>query len=101
MSRARIEIDREIVARFCKKNHIRKLAVFGSFLRDDFSPESDIDVLVEFEPGFRVGFMGLARMERELGAILGRKVDLRTPAELSPHFREEVLRTSVVEYAEG
>jgi len=101
MARAKIPVAKEVIAEFCRRNHIRKLAVFGSFLREDFHPESDIDVLVEFEPGCPVGFFGLARLERELSAVFGRKVDLRTPAELSPHFREEVLRSSVVEYVEG
>ena len=101
MGQAKISVPKEMVAEFCRRNHIRKLSIFGSFLREDYGPESDIDLLVEFEPGSPVGFFGLARLERELTAILGRKVDLRTPAELSPHFREEVLCTSVVEYAEG
>ena len=101
MSRARITVPQEQVAEFCRRNHIRKLALFGSVLRDDFRPDSDIDVLVEFAPGVHVGFLGLARMERELSELLGRKVDLRTPAELSRYFRDEVVRSSLVEYAQG
>jgi len=99
---ARITVDRERLAEFCRKHHIRRLALFGSALRDDFGPESDIDVLVEFEPGHTPGFFGMARLERELTAIFGgRKVDLRTPEDLSRYFREEVLREAEVQYAEG
>jgi hypothetical protein len=98
---ARIAINRERVAQFCQRHHIRKLALFGSVLRDDFRPDSDVDVLVEFEPGVSVGLIRLAGMERELSEILGRKVDLRTPADLSRYFREEVVRTAEVQYAQG
>ena len=101
MSRARISVPKEQIAEFCRRNHIRRLALFGSVLRDDFRPESDVDVLVEFEPGFHIGFLGLAHMERELSELLGRKVDLRTPNELSRYFRDEVVRSSLVEYAHG
>lgn len=101
MSRARIAVPREQIAEFCRRHHIRRLALFGSVLRDDFRPDSDVDVLVEFEPHFQVGFLGLARMERQLSELLGRKVDLRTPAELSSYFREEVVRSSLVEYGGG
>lgn len=101
MDRARIDIQKDKVAEFCRRNHIRKLALFGSVLRDDFRPESDIDVLVEFEPGQRVGFIKLAAMERELSEALGHKVDLRTPAELSRYFREEVMKNCEVQYAAG
>lgn len=75
-----ISIDRERLAAFCREQHVKRLALFGSVLRDDFGPESDIDVLVEFEPGHVPGLFGLARLERELSAFFGgRKVDLRTP----------------------
>ena len=86
----RIDIPNEEIARFCQRNRIRRLALFGSVLRDDFRPDSDVDVLAEFEPGARVGlrFFGI---EKELSEILGRKVDLTTPGFLSPHFREDVL----------
>jgi len=78
------------------------LALFGSALREDFSEESDIDVLVEFEPGHTPGLLGMARLERELSHILGgRKVDLRTPEDLSRYFRDEVLREAEVQYAQG
>ena len=101
MTKKNIEIPRDKLAEFCKRNHIRKLSLFGSVLREDFSHYSDVDVLVEFEPGRGPGFFGLAQMERELSTILGRKVDLRTPQELSRYFREEVLSLAEVQYAEG
>lgn len=97
-----IEIPQQKIAEFCQQNHIAKLSLFGSVLRDDFRPDSDIDVLVEFKPGQNPGFFGLARMERELSEILGqRKVDLRTPKELSKYFRDEVLSLAIVQYAQG
>jgi predicted nucleotidyltransferase len=87
------------VAEFCRRNYVRKLSFFGSVLREDFGPRSDVDVLVEFEPGKGSGFLGLARMERELAAILKvRKVDLRTPLELSRYFRDEVVAHAQVQY---
>ena len=85
-----IEISRERIETFCRANGIRRLALFGSILRDDFRPESDIDVLVEFQPGMRVG-LAFIRMQDELSAILGHKVDLNTPGSLSKYFRAEVL----------
>jgi len=86
-----IDIPQEKIAAFCRRHRIRRLALFGSILRDDFAPESDIDVLVEFEAGATPGwdFFG---MQQELTDILGHKVDLNTPAELSRYFRDEVLR---------
>jgi len=85
---------------FCRCHHIRKLSFFGSVLRDDFSPESDIDVLVEFDPGLTPGYLGMVRLQRELSGILGgRIVDLRTPRELSKYFRQEVLAGAAVQYA--
>ena len=101
MSLAHIAVPKEQIAEFCRRNHILKLALFGSVLRDDFRPDSDVDVLVEFEPGFPVGFIGLAKMERQLSDLFGRKIDLRTAAELSPYFRDEVTRISLVQYAQG
>jgi len=87
---AKINMPKAQIEDFCRRNHIRRLALFGSVLRDDFGPDSDVDVLVEFEPGTRVGlrFFG---MEQELSEILGRKVDLNTPGFLSEYFRDEVL----------
>ena len=87
--------------RFAGKHHIRKLSLFGSVLREDFGPESDVDVLVEFDPGQVVGLLRLAGMEIELSGILKRKVDLRTPAELSRYFRQQVLDSAEVQYARG
>ena len=95
--KARIEIPKEKVAEFCRGNHIRKLAFFGSVLRDDFTPESDVDVLVEFEPGHTPG-LRFFRMEEELSELIGRKVDLNTPAFLSPYFRQEVLKEAEALY---
>ena len=93
----RIDIPKERIAEFCRRNHIRRLAFFGSVLRDDFTPESDVDVLVEFEPGTRVGlrFFG---MELELSEILGRKVDLNTTGFLSKYFRDDVIAEAEVLY---
>lgn len=99
--RARVPIDRQQIARFCRRHHIRKLALFGSVLRDDFRPDSDVDVLVEFEPGHTVGLLRMAGLELELGDLLGRRVDLRTPAELSRYFRDEVVRGAEVQYVQG
>ena len=93
----RIHVPRDEIERFCCRHHIRRLAFFGSVLRDDFAPESDIDVLVEFEPDHIPG-LAFFTMQRELGEILGRTVDLHTPADLSPYFREEVLDEAEVLY---
>jgi predicted nucleotidyltransferase len=93
-----ITIATDTIAEFCRRNHIRKLALFGSVLRDDFRPESDVDVLVEFEPGVPVGFFKLATIQDELSALIGREVDLNTPGFLSPHFRNDVVRTAQVIY---
>lgn len=88
---ARFGADSDAIADFCRRHGIRRLAVFGSLLRDDFGPESDIDLLVEFEPGHRHGLYDLSRMEMELEETLGgRRVDPRTPGDLSRHFRERV-----------
>ena len=99
MSQTRIPIPQEKIAAFCRRNHIGKLSLFGSVLRDDFGPDSDVDVLVEFEPGCTAGLLRMAGLELELGVILGAKVDLRTAPELSRHFRGEVMDNSVVQYA--
>jgi len=95
-----IDIPRKKIADFCRRNSIRKLSLFGSVTRSDFTEDSDVDFLVEFQPGRGPGFFGLARMERELSEILGgRKVDLRTPQELSRYFRDEVVASAEVQYA--
>ena len=96
-SRARINIPREKIADFCRRHHIRRLALFGSVLRDDFTPDSDVDVLVEFEPGKTPGFAFFG-MQDELSEILGRRVDLNTPNDLSRYFRDDVLRQAEAVY---
>ena len=95
---AQLQIPQDSVADFCRRHRIRKLALFGSVLREDFRPDSDIDVLVEFEPGARVGLLALAGMELELSALVGRRVDLNTEGFLSRHFRDEVLKEAEVQY---
>jgi len=101
MNRQSVTIPKERIAEFCHRHHIRKLALFGSILRDDFRPDSDVDVLVEFQAGCVVGLMRMAGIQRELSDLLGRKVDLRTPEDLSRYFRDEVVRTAAVQYAEA
>ena len=91
--------DRDQVEAFCRRNHIRRLSLFGSVLRPDFSADSDIDVLVEFEEGKTPGFFGIARMQRELTEVYGRRADLRTPQDLSRYFRHDVLATAQEQYA--
>ncbi|MBI2194267.1 MAG: nucleotidyltransferase family protein [Planctomycetes bacterium] len=98
---ARIPIDREKIAEICRKHHIRKLSLFGSVLRDDFRPESDVDVLIDFEPGHSVGF-GIFEIEDELSQILGgRKIDLVSEKYLNRWLRGRVLASAEVQYAEG
>src|ERR1044071_1611291 len=95
-----VHIDRELVSAFCKRHHIKKLSFFGSVLRDYCRSDSRVDVLVEFDPKYSVGLIRLAGLESELSEIVGRKVDLRTPAELSRYFRQEVIATSLLQYAQ-
>lgn len=96
----RLPIDREVLAEFCRRHHIRRLSLFGSLLKGTARPDSDIDLLVEFEPGREPGLLELAGMEIELSQRLGgRRVDLRTPKDLSRYFRDDVLRTAEVQYA--
>ena len=94
-----IAVDTAQIADFCRRNGIVWFAFFGSVLRGDFGPDSDVDVLVRFDPERIPGFFGLARIERELAGVLGRQVDLRLPEELSRYFRDEVLAEAVVQYA--
>ncbi|MBN1867038.1 nucleotidyltransferase family protein [Candidatus Sumerlaeota bacterium] len=94
----KLAVSQEHIAEFCRRNRIRRLAFFGSVLRDDFGPSSDVDVLVEFEPEARVGLIGLAGMEIELSEILGRKVDMNTPNCLSPYYRDRVLAGAEAQY---
>ena len=100
--RQTIQVDKERLGDFCRRNHIAKLSFFGSVLREDFAPDSDIDVLIEFEPGQTPGLLHMARMERELSGVLqNRKVDLRTSQDLSRYFRQQILATAQVQYAQG
>ena len=101
MSKLNIELPKEKIAEFCRRNHIRRLSLFGSILRGDFGTDSDLDLLVEFDADHIPGFIRLAGMEIELSKILGRKVDLRTPQDLSRYFREDVINSAEVQYAEG
>jgi len=96
-----LSIPRAEIAAFCRAHGIRRFAIFGSALRGDFGPESDIDVLVDFAPGRTPGLLGIAGMEIELSALFGGcRVDLRTPEDLSRSFRQEVLDTAEVQYAQ-
>ena len=95
-----IKIPKKKLIAYCKKNHIKKMAFFGSLLRDDFSPTSDIDILVEFEKDHVPGFFNLIRMENDLSLIFnGNKVDIRTPNDLSRYFRKKVISNAVILYA--
>lgn len=100
MPTPRIQLPRERVAEFCKRNHIRKFAIFGSVLRDDFGPGSDLDVLVEFEPGHTPG-LAFFGMQAELSKTLGRPVDLNTPQFLSKYFRRQVEQEAQVVYEQA
>ena len=101
MARLKVDINNEDIARFCQRHRIRKLALFGSVLRDDFDARSDVDVLVEFAPGHTPGFFRLYDMEEELSGLLGgRRVDIRTPEDLSRYFRDEVIRQAEARYVE-
>jgi hypothetical protein len=95
----RVELDYDRLSNFCRRNHIVRLSFFGSVLRDDFGPGSDADMLAEFDPGAVVTLLDMARMEIELAEMIGRTVDLRTPAELSRYFRDDVVANAEVQYA--
>ena len=98
--KTRLPIDRKALVRFCRLHHIHRLALFGSYLAGTARPDSDVDLLVEFEPGQTPGLLGMAKLEAELSALMGgRRVELRTPQDLSRHFREEVVRTAEVQFA--
>ena len=101
MGKTNISIPKEKIAEFCKKNHIPRLSLFGSILRGDLGLDSDIDLLVEFHSAHIPGLIRLAGMENELAEILGRKVDIRTAQDLSRYFRQDVIKSSEVQYAEG
>jgi predicted nucleotidyltransferase len=97
-----IFLPKDALSRFCRERGIRRLAVFGSALRADFGPDSDIDLLVEFEPDRIPTLFDIAGMEQELSALLGgRKVDLRTPEDLSRYFRDRVMAEAEVQYVAG
>lgn len=102
MTQERPDIPKSLIEEFCRRHHIRKLSIFGSYLREEFGPESDIDFLVEFEEGHTPGYFELASMEEELSDLLGGcKIDLRTPQELSRYFRDKVMAEAEVQYARG
>lgn len=93
----KIDVPGHAITEFCKKHHIQRLAFFGSVLREDFGPESDVDVLVEFEHGHTPG-LSFFSIQRELSDILGQKVDLNTPNDLSPYYRQKVLQEAEILY---
>lgn len=99
-AKPKIDVPQDAIADFCRRHAVRKLAFFGSVLRDDFRPDSDVDVLVEFEPGHVPGLAFFA-MQDELSELLKREVELHTPAFLSPYFRREVERAADVCYSRG
>lgn len=98
---AAVAVPQDELNAFCRQHYIRRLAVFGSALRPDYRADSDIDVLVEFEPGHVPGLLSMARLERELSTLFERKVDLRTPQDLSPYFRQQVVDEAEVQYVGG
>jgi hypothetical protein len=96
-----VHIPRERIGEFCRRHHIRRLSLFGSILRADFDGDSDIDMLVEFEPGAHVSLLDMSDLQDQLSAMVGRKVDLRTPAELSRYFRDDVIKSAEVIHAKA
>lgn len=96
-----LNLDEATLARFCQTHHIRRLSLFGSQLQGTAGPGSDIDLLVEFEPAHVPGLLAIAGMEIALSELVGKKVDLRTPEDLSRYFRNEVVRMAEVQYAAG
>ncbi len=99
MVEEKIKYSKEALRKFCIRNHIKKLSFFGSVLTDQFTDESDVDILIEFDEQAKPGLMNFVRIKRELSDLIGRKVDLRTPLELSGYFRADVVREAQVEYA--
>lgn len=99
MSKTRIDIPQDRIAAFCRRHGIRQLRLFGSALRDDLRPDSDVDFLVEFAPDAKVGLLALAQIELELSELVGRKADLRTAGDLSRYFRQDVLDRASLLYA--
>lgn len=100
MAPDRLRVDHAALAAFCRKHHIRKLSFFGSVTRPDFEASSDVDVLVEFEPGHTPG-LAFFEIQEELSKLLGRRVDLNTPRSLSPYFRDRVLAEAETAYVES
>jgi predicted nucleotidyltransferase len=101
MTKARIDIPQERLVGFCKKHRIQRLSLFGSVLRDDFGPDSDVDVLVEFKSGTRIGLVRFTSLEFELSEILGRKVDLNTPGFISKYLRPRIMAEREIQYVEA
>lgn len=102
MKEINVIIPQDKIADFCRRHHIQRLAFFGSILREDFRPDSDVDVLVEFEPGHVPGLIRLAGMELELSEMLGgRRVDMNTPHSLSRYFRQQVQREAQLQYVQS
>jgi len=99
MAQPKIKVTQDKITDFCRRYHVQRLALFGSVLRDDFTPVSDVDVLVMFEPHTQIGFMTLGRMKRELSALFQRPVDLVPQDGLKPAIRDEVLSSAEVIYA--
>ena len=99
MAEPQVELPQDKIVAFCQRNQVRTFSLFGSVLREDFGPESDIDVLVEFEENARIGFMALGRMQRELAELFGRQVDLVPRDGLKPLIRDSVLDSAQVLYA--
>lgn len=99
MIRHELHIPQEQLAVICRRYSVERLSLFGSILTDRFGPDSDVDMLVEFLPEARIGLFEMSAMEDELSELLGRKVDLRTPAELSRYFRDKVVQNAVLQYA--
>ncbi len=95
----RIAVDHEQIERFCREHHIRRLAFFGSVLREDFRDDSDVDVLVEFEAGYKLGLFELIRMQQKFSGLIGREADFRTPEDLGRYMRDRVIAESEVQYA--
>jgi len=99
MATRRIEVPQSELAEVCRRHRVRRLALFGSVLRDDFGPRSDVDVLVTFEPDARIGFLALGRLKRELSELFGRPVDVVPEDGLKPVIRADVLSSAEVIYA--
>lgn len=95
----RIQIPHDQIEAFCRRHNVARLSLFGSVLRDDFGPESDVDVLIEFPPGQTPSLLDLGGMYMELREIMGREIDLKTPQDLSRYFRDEVVRNARFLYA--